>query len=409
MKTLEPALYQRTEVEVEPQDLLAWLSTQSTTTKFYWSSRDGDFQVAASGVLHLIEGEKVPTKHLHPRMRYYGGFAFDPHQTTKEWDPFGKSFFFIPEFEIFVQQGKYHFAHNYISAQSEKYFESLSTRIKARGPQRISSVSERTDLPRKKDWEDNVRQAIEKFDDNFKKVVLARRSRICFDENPDPFDLMKALQIHAGSCFHFLFQKEGATFLGASPERLYRREKDNLFTEAIAGTRPRGETPQQDKQLIENLKKAQKDLYEQKLVADMIQQNLQECCTKIEKEKLASVLSLQTGHHLISRFEGRLKQNTHDQELLRRLHPTPAVAGWPKSQALEIIRSMEPFSRGWYAGPIGYLGQESSEFAVAIRSGLLYKNELYLYAGAGIVPGSDPQGEWDEVEQKLRLFLNLWS
>ncbi|MEZ4744549.1 MAG: chorismate-binding protein [Calditrichia bacterium] len=87
------------------------------------------------------------------------------------------------------------------------------------------------------------------------------------------------------------------------------------------------------------------------------------------------------------------------------LHPTPAVGGYPKDLALPKISELEPFDRGWYAGPIGWFSKNAAEFAVAIRSGMVYHNKLLLYAGAGIVPGSEPEKEWDELENKISNFM----
>jgi menaquinone-specific isochorismate synthase len=93
-------------------------------------------------------------------------------------------------------------------------------------------------------------------------------------------------------------------------------------------------------------------------------------------------------------------------DVLEALHPTPAVGGTPRLKAIELIRTLEPFDRGWYSGPVGWLGPYSSEFAVGIRSGLIHGNRLSLFAGAGIVAGSTIEGEWREIEQKSAGLLS---
>lgn len=87
------------------------------------------------------------------------------------------------------------------------------------------------------------------------------------------------------------------------------------------------------------------------------------------------------------------------------LHPTPAVGGFPREAALREIAALEPFDRGWYAGPIGWVGKDAAEFAVAIRSGLVAGDRVNLYSGAGIVPGSSPDKEWEEIENKIGNFI----
>jgi menaquinone-specific isochorismate synthase len=111
--------------------------------------------------------------------------------------------------------------------------------------------------------------------------------------------------------------------------------------------------------------------------------------------------------HILRTIEGDLGGGESDLEILRALHPTPAVGGYPADLALNAIKELEPFERGWYAGPVGWVGPDAAEFAVAIRSGLVSGNTLSLYSGAGIVPGSRPEAEWDEIENKTRTFLGV--
>ncbi|MCK5033282.1 MAG: chorismate-binding protein, partial [Calditrichia bacterium] len=121
--------------------------------------------------------------------------------------------------------------------------------------------------------------------------------------------------------------------------------------------------------------------------------------------KEISVIKLRRLQHLYSKFHGKLKDETSDIEILSALHPTPAVGGVPGKEALEHIQSMEPFHRGWYAAPVGWIGYNSAEFAVAIRSGLVNGKNLALYSGGGIVDGSDVNSEWQEIENKIGNFL----
>jgi menaquinone-specific isochorismate synthase len=124
----------------------------------------------------------------------------------------------------------------------------------------------------------------------------------------------------------------------------------------------------------------------------------------MEQEGNASELRLARGRHLRSQFEGHLRDDVSTLDVLRTLHPTPAIGGVPTEAAVQAIRTQEPFARGWYAGPVGWIGPDAAEFAVAIRSGLVRDSSLALYSGAGIVDGSVPEAEWDEIEQKISDF-----
>mgnify|MGYP002622970426 CR=1 FL=1 len=122
-----------------------------------------------------------------------------------------------------------------------------------------------------------------------------------------------------------------------------------------------------------------------------------------------SLLKLDNGQHLKTSFHGTLKNSKDNQEIISLLHPTPAVAGHPKNDALKAIERIEPFNRGWYAAPVGYIGYDETEFAVAIRSGLVNKKTLSLFAGAGIVDGSTAHDEWEEIEHKMGSFIKVFN
>ena len=123
----------------------------------------------------------------------------------------------------------------------------------------------------------------------------------------------------------------------------------------------------------------------------------------------ARILKLRRLQHLRRDIQARLKPGVYDDQLLATLHPTPAVGGTPRRKALAYIRDHEPFCRGWYAGACGLISEDVAEFAVAIRSVLLTADALRLYAGAGIVAGSEPEAEWQELDDKLANLLSLLS
>jgi menaquinone-specific isochorismate synthase len=207
--------------------------------------------------------------------------------------------------------------------------------------------------------------------------------------------------------YYFCFQpKNEIAFIGGTPEQLYYRENNNIHTEAVAGTRRRGSSAYEDKQLEQDLLTCEKDIREHRFVVDSIQNALNILCDSINRQENISVLKLSRLQHLLMQFKGLLKQNIKDSDILENLHPTPAVGGVPSEEAINAIENIEHFDRGWYAGPVGWISRDKAEFAVAIRSGLVYENELYLYSGAGIVEGSDAENEWEEIENKIAGFMN---
>jgi len=178
-------------------------------------------------------------------------------------------------------------------------------------------------------------------------------------------------------------------------------------SEAVAGTRPRGETKAEDAALREELLQSLKERREHAFVEDAIRADLESVCTTVQSPEATDELALARGRHLHSRIQGTLHADTHTADLLKRLPPTPAVGGVPTDNAVAAIRAQEPFDRGWYAGPVGWVGRDTAEFAVALRAGLVEDNQIALFSGAGIVDGSTPDREWEEIEQKIGDFAAI--
>ncbi len=207
----------------------------------------------------------------------------------------------------------------------------------------------------------------------------------------------RALNLH---CYHFcmVFDASNA-FLGSTPERLWRRRGTQLRTEALAGTVASHADDSQAQRLGEWLLNDDKNQRENMLVVEDICQRLQHHTQTLEVLP-PQVVRLRKVQHLRRCIWTELKQ-ADDEQCLHMLQPTAAVAGLPRQPAREFIqRKVEPFTREWYAGSAGYLSPEQSEFCVALRSARVQDDSLRLYAGAGIVSGSDPEQEWQEIENK---------
>ena len=155
---------------------------------------------------------------------------------------------------------------------------------------------------------------------------------------------------------------------------------------------------------------SEKDQREHGFVREQIREVLGPFCETLDVDSEASDMVLARGRHLYSGISASLKPGVRTLDLLRALHPTPAVGGTPTPDALAMINAAEPFDRGWYAGPIGWVGDDAAEFAVGIRSGLVQQGDtpsLALYSGAGIVRGSEAEAEWAEIEHKISDFARV--
>ena len=197
----------------------------------------------------------------------------------------------------------------------------------------------------------------------------------------------------------------GETFLGASPERLVTVDRNQLETDALAGSAPRGETQLDDRNIAQALLGSIKEVHEHQLVIDFITSQL--VALGLEPEMFpATLLQLPNIQHLHTPIRSIVPKTVHILEVVAALHPTPAVAGVPRDLACDQIRSFETFDRSRYAAPIGWIdGEGNGEFAVGIRSAILAGDRARLFAGAGIVQGSNAEHELAEVQLKLQALL----
>lgn len=233
------------------------------------------------------------------------------------------------------------------------------------------------------------------------KVVAARTCSVALAGPARPAALLAALDERHADCVRVMIRPPGAgALVAASPERLIRRDGDVVRCDALAGTLPAA--PGGAAALLASVK----DRWEHDLVVRAIRAALEEADASVEAPHEPVVRALRHVLHLHTPFRATLRAPRHLLELAGRLHPTPAVGGTPTAAAVEWIARREPVPRGWYASPVGWFDLDGNgELAVAIRSGVLAGARAQLWAGGGIVAGSDPDRELAETESKLRAML----
>jgi isochorismate synthase len=256
-------------------------------------------------------------------------------------------------------------------------------------------------------WRGQVERALRLIGNGrLAKVVLAQALQLQLDGAARPEAALAHLIEAYPGCLVFSIGHGEGIFLGATPERLVSLNNGQVTLTCLAGSAPRGATPEQDQEISETLMDASKERQEHAYVVEAARQALEPLCTELHWELSPSLTKLETVQHLATSFSGTTDTSRHLLELVERLHPTPAVGGTPRHDAMAAIREIEGFDRGWYAGPVGWLdSQGDGEFGIAIRCALLRGVEACLYAGAGIVAGSDPAAEWAELTLKLRPML----
>jgi isochorismate synthase len=239
------------------------------------------------------------------------------------------------------------------------------------------------------------------------KVVLARETTVRSDGACDPLDVIARLEAHAGASYRFAIRHGRQVFVGASPELLVAREGERVRAEALAGTATFDEDDETSLRRAAGwLAGSTKDGSEQSLVVEHLAATLGPLCRRLEVPERPEIRRLRGMLHLSTPVEGVLAAPTGAATLAARLHPTPAVGGTPRPEALAFIREHEPMNRGWYAGAFGRLDLDGDgELTVAIRSALLEPPVARVFAGAGIVAASDPDAEYAETAAKQRGLL----
>lgn len=235
-----------------------------------------------------------------------------------------------------------------------------------------------------------------------RKVVLARSVTVD-GVRVGAAAALRRLRAGYPDCTLFAVARAGQCFLGATPERLLRVRDGVVATGALAGSAPRGATPDDDRRLGEALRASPKDRVEHGVVVEAIREAMAAACTEVTVADAPRLVRISNVQHLYTPVRGRLRDRHGLLDLAGRLHPTPAVGGMPRAAALAWIAAREGFERGWYGGAVGWLDAGGDgELAVAIRSALLRGSRATLFAGCGIVADSDPEAEYAESCLKLR-------
>jgi menaquinone-specific isochorismate synthase len=253
-------------------------------------------------------------------------------------------------------------------------------------------------------WTESVRRILTAIDvGEVRKVVLARQLVL---EASSPFDrrvVLDRLRRSHPSCFTYA----AGDFVGASPELLIRRRGDEVASCPMAGTVRRGATQVEDDALTAGLRRSVKEAEEHRLLVEAVVSALAPVCVAPPAAGEPDVVRFPTVSHLATRVSGVLRHPAPSAlALAGLLHPTPAVGGLPRAEALATIAALEGFDRGLYAGPVGWVDASGDgEWAVALRGAQLDGPRARLVAGAGIVAGSDPEAEWAETDAKLRPML----
>ncbi len=428
-------------VEVDEADPCAaiFASRLASDRWFCWEQPDREFALAALGVAHEatsrgasrfadVAGECLRTMgdavvESPPRLPagagpvWVGGFAFDPEGGgSSTWSSLSPASMVLPELSLCRSGDQTFLTVNTIVEPGSPASAVPSPRIaglKNSGmPMLDPHPTGRTEIRGARppgEFERAVAAATERIGvGEMSKVVLAREVVASAPAAHDPAAIFGALREQFPSCFCFCCGTPEAAFLGASPELLVRRSGASASTVALAGSTRRSSDPAVDDHLGEQLLRSDKDRREQRIVSERIVRTLRPHAVWVEEAAEPEIVKVANIQHLATPVIAQLAEPRSAVELAGLLHPTPAVGGEPWPTAATAIAELEQMDRGWYAGPVGWMdATEDGEFCVALRSALLRDRDAHLYAGVGVVAGSDPAAELAETEVKLSALLPL--
>ena len=430
---------------IDPLAILQQLAP-ANTSRFYWENPSKQEATAAWGVTRnlVVESNSRFTDTQNfvdscfkqivregdnsvagSEIRIFCSFSFFPKSDelaaaeTESNSP--SATVFLPRFQITKKNKNYFFLVNYPVddlSNKKEVIRQIQQKIDRINWSQYATISNEV---KEATWQDKnlfsaensqyfkstVRSALNSIAmDEFSKIVIAHAVDINGEKPFSVIHSLKNLRDRHPDCYIFAIGNErGQDFIGASPERLVSIQNKQLVTDALAGSAPRGKSTSEDVQWANILLKNRKEKREHKAVSDFITEKLKDMGLKPYQLPL-QLLQLSNIQHLWTPIYTHLSKGIKPLDLVAQLHPTPAVAGVPNSITCEKIRYYEKFDRALYAAPLGWIDpSDNCEFVVGIRSALIEQNRARLYAGAGIVSGSNPDKEFVEIQLKLQSLL----
>ena len=387
---------------------------------FYWEAPSG-FRMACGGSAHTIatqdsarlSGFDSTVAKLWRNLQYDGpavarprfvcGRAFESKANDERWSAFPTAWGLLPAVTV-----------------SDTDDGTWMTTVNEDGPplqtdtepeQESIAILENDPRPDGRVWRNTAREIRRSITNGpNQKVVFAHARDIKLNR---PLDRRTAIECvraeNPESYIVYVEPEPNHCFVTATPERLVRKHGSSVHTEALAGSTRRGRDCQEDLQFADALDESHKNSQEHSLVVAAITETLESLGGDVEVGP-RRVTKLTRVQHLKTPINAVCPQQHSIFSLVDRLHPTPAVGGTPTASALDTINRFEPFGRGWYAAPVGWMDANGDGvFTIGIRSGVFTKTNGRIFAGAGIVAESDVHEEWDECQLKYRPLIDAFD
>lgn len=365
----------------------------------------------------IVEDNQIPL--------FIGGMKFMAERQVNDWQNFSDSTWFVPEFLFFRKKDKRYLLYNFIH-NKDNSVNLLLERLNNRLHKLFKILENKSVLPQKnykilkitgnspkdrKEWTTMVNNGLEKiYEHQVDKIVLSRKVELILSDSPDLTTIFKKLRNNFSNCYLFILHHGESTFIGASPEKLAKFSNGKVELDALAGSAPRGKSKIEDVEIENTLLLDQKNLNEHNFVIEHITNAISSLTTNLLMPAKYKIKKLANIQHLWTPITADLPGSVSMFNLLKELYPTPAICGYPKENALQLIKKLEGYHRGLYSGIIGWFNfDKEGEFAVGIRSALIINNKTIAFAGGGIIKDSEPKSEFNETELKLKTIMNLFD
>jgi menaquinone-specific isochorismate synthase len=425
--------------EIQFVSLLDTLRLAHNQPRVYW--KNDRLPVAYSGygaaAVLTAEGQsriariQLQINHLYERAhvdapreaapRLFGGFAFTTQYVPSGiWSAFPSAWFILPRVQFTQMDGRTWLTISR-NVESDVSHRSAMRELEHESHEVVEAINHRRSLPTHSpivetinypllldDWRHMINESTRRIRaEKLNKVVLSRVCDVEFTDSVDPIKVIENLDSRYPDCYRFLLEVEpGNAFFGATPELMAEVHDSNLHTMALAGSRKRGKTPQEDDALAQDMLDSPKDRQEHAFVVSALRERVRPYARTLDVPDQPTIYRLQNIQHLYTPVCAELETHFDVLDLVGELHPTPALGGTPRRAALEAIEQLETEERGWYAAPVGWVDANGDGvFAVAIRSAVSAGKQARLYAGVGVVAESDPDKEWEETKWKFKPLL----
>lgn len=433
--------------QLDPLAVLEVLA-QKNSFQYYWEFPEEKLAISAGKSIVSINSEGVNRfenissqinnwkeriveystfNHSLAGVHFLGGFSFFEKVNSYDWSEFGGAHFIVPEW-TFIKDGELSILTlnhiikplddvEFLNNSIHHLLSSITNKLKTltnsvnqaiKKADFVQSIQLQENNRALDNWRNNITKAKNNIrSGKYDKIVLSRKIDVKINGEYHPTRILNALRNEYPACYTFLFRPAGKTsFIGCTPERLLSIRSNYILTEGLAGSISRGETATDDTILEKKLLNSEKDLLEHQYVLKSIEIRLKDFSDEINYPKKPGIKKFTNVQHLYTPISAWMRQHYDAFMILKRMHPTPAVGGFPTLNALPDIPDLELYDRGWYAGPVGWINSKGrGDFVVAIRSGLVNKSIASFYAGCGIVEHSDPDSEWEETKLKFIPML----